>query len=189
MKSRLISKQDYDINHKELEKILPRSGWDLVVVLDDSAEVWKYHRENLIQVLPFFFWKNEDDPEKVCFTANKDYYLHYLWSFLDRAISLMRRFRVEHPELPPLKIQKVLCALNNHIFHGKRFHLTGVVPKSTDVSENPQARKIKRHGGSICEQLEGSNMLLVGGEKGGLDLWQPRRRPSKRARKAFRRST
>ena len=166
LKSRLISKQDYDLEHKELEKVIPRSSRDKVLILDDNQEVWHLYRDNLIQVVPYYFWKNEEDKESVSFTSNKDYYLHYLWSFLDRAINILKKFKLENPLKPQLKIQVVVKELHDHLLIGKRIHFTGVFPTDINLEDTKEYKRVKARRGSVCPDLENSNLLLAGTFKG-----------------------
>ena len=55
---------------KELDKILPSSLNQCLVIIDDTKKVWQNHIENLIEIIPFFGFK--DDNYKRMFKIAKE---------------------------------------------------------------------------------------------------------------------
>lgn len=67
-RKRLITRDESKLDIKELDKILPAEFNDLLVIVDDTASVWVKHKSNLIMILPYFFFRNDERLNRKVFT-------------------------------------------------------------------------------------------------------------------------
>lgn len=59
-RKRLITRDESKLEIKELDKILPVEYNDILVIVDDTKIVWKNHKKNLVMILPYFFFKEDE---------------------------------------------------------------------------------------------------------------------------------
>lgn len=57
---------------KELDKILPSTLNECLLIIDDTKKVWENHIENLIEIIPFFGFKDENYNRTFKFKKNDD---------------------------------------------------------------------------------------------------------------------
>lgn len=162
-KSRLISKSDYkNLNHKELEKIIPEKYRDLVLILDDNKEVWSKYKDNLVQVYPYYFWQREEDNEVIRSVDHSDHYLHYLGHFLQRSVDIYKKYKTEHSP-KTLKLYRVVRVLHNRLFQDLCVHFTCVV-SVTNPEEVLKLREtiiLKQRHGKVSLNYEESNLIIA----------------------------
>lgn len=154
-----MSKQDFDLEHKELEKVIPEKFRELVLILDDNAQVWSKYRENLLQVLPYFFWTAEELKDAIAFTEHRDYYLHAATSLINRAVDIHRRLEGLGSD-KKVKLQKVLYELQAKMFAGKLICFSGLFEKSEDISTRPETKQVTERGGTVVTELSQANLLV-----------------------------
>lgn len=161
-KSRLISKSDYDLNHKELEKIIPEKYRDLVLILDDNVDVWRKYKDNLVQVFPYYYWIKEEDNEEIRTVSHPDYYLHYLGHFLQRSVAIYKRYKEEH-QPKTLKFYRIVRVLHSLLFFGKSVNFTCVVAVANpdEVLRIRESIIIKQKHGKVSLTLDGASMVVA----------------------------
>ena len=159
-KSRLISKQDFDLEHKELEKIIPEKFRELVLILDDNSQVWAKYRENLLQVLPYWFWKHEELKEEISFTEHKDYYLHAVTQLINRAVRIHKKCSSLDSN-KKVKLQRVIYELQAKMFTGTAILFSGLAEKSENVLARPEAKIITDRGGTVVTEVAHATLLVT----------------------------
>jgi hypothetical protein len=158
-RSRLISKQDYDLQHKELEKIIPEKFRDLVLIFDDNHDVWHKYVQNLVQVVAYRYWDKEDDPDNVTILPLKDYYLHYLSAFIERAVGIFNRVK-DRTKTPP-QLHRIVRMLYKQMFMGIKVHFTGLVSVNENILEAREAKIVIARKGEVVPDLDHANLLLA----------------------------
>lgn len=160
--SRLISKSDYDLKHKELEKIIPEKYRDLVLILDDNVDVWSKYKDNLVQVYPYYYWIKEEDNEEIRTVSHPDFYLHYLGHFLERSIAIYKKYKEEHTP-KTLKYFRVVKVLHCLLFLDKIVHFTCVVAVTNpeEVLRIRESIILKQKRGKVSLTLEDANMVVA----------------------------
>jgi hypothetical protein len=155
----MISRQDNNLDFKELEKVIPEKYRDLVIILDDNTEVWHKYRDNLIQVLPYYYWDKDTAADPVVAGPDKDFYLYYLGSFIERAFSIYNKLKSRGVEQP--RIQKVVRVLHDCVFWNKVIHFSAVFSKSSDVMAQRETKLVKARRGKVTEEAAEMNTMVV----------------------------
>ena len=150
------------MHHKELEKIIPEKYRDMVLILDDNAEVWRKYRDNLVQVYPYLFWHKEDDNQEIRRVNYPDYYLHYLDVFLQRTVALYKRYKAEH-SIDALKLQRIVKIIHLHLFNDFVVHFTCFVAQNSpeEVLTLRESKIIKQREGKITFNADECNILIA----------------------------
>lgn len=155
----MISRQDNNLDFKELEKVIPEKYRDMVIILDDNSDVWHKYRDNLVQVLPYHYWNKDTAADPVIAGPDKDCYLYYLGSFLQRAFSIYNK--VKSRSVEPPRIQKVVRVLHDSVFWGKIIHFSSVFSKSSDVMSQRETRLVLSRRGTVTECPSMMNTMVV----------------------------
>lgn len=158
----MISKSDFKLSHKELEKIIPEKYRDMALILDDNAEVWKKYRENLVQVYPYYFWDKEFENDEIRAVKHTEYYLHYLGSFLQRAINMFKRYKTEHSS-ETLKLPRIVKVMHSHLFSDRTVHFTCFVAQNNpeEVLTLREAKIVQQRHAKITLDVEHANIVVA----------------------------
>lgn len=135
----------------------------MALILDDNADVWKKHQENLLQVYPYIFWEKELDNAEIRTVKHTEYYLHYLGVFLQRAITMYKRFKTNHPK-ETLKIQRIVRIMQTHLFADLNVHFTCYVAKGSPedaVLSLKEAKLLRQRRAKITFDVNESNFVVA----------------------------
>lgn len=134
----------------------------MALILDDNAEVWKKYKENLVQVYPYYFWDKEFENDEIRVVKHTEYYLHYLGSFLQRAINLYKRYKANH-SVESLKIQRIVRVMHTNLFADFNVHFTCFVSQNNpeEVLTLRETKILKQRRGTITFDSDQCSIIVA----------------------------
>jgi hypothetical protein len=134
----------------------------MAIILDDNAEVWRKYKDNLLQVYPYYYWVKEFENDEIRVVKHTEFYLHYLGSFLQRAITLYKRVKAAD-QSNSVKLQRVVRLMHLHLFSGLNVHFTCFVAQNNpeEVLTLREAKIMKQRHASITFEAEECNLIVA----------------------------
>lgn len=150
---RLIARENGIIESKTIKKVFPTTE-NMVIILDDRADVWKENDDNLINCFHYTFF-NEDIntnnqikyPVKECDNA-----LYSIMNVLNYVHKEFYRYYDEKKEIRSVK--EIIKEKMHSIFNGMSFVCSGIFNKNEDFTNTLINFKIQKMGGMLYKELE-----------------------------------
>lgn len=157
---RLVARTGLTWENKSIKKIFPTTE-DMVVILDDRMDVWSQNPQNLINLVPYYFFYDERSYKiKSRFRQDDDDFI--LFSIKEMLLFVNKSFYYHlHNFDSKTDIKLILEKKTKSILDGQKFTFSGLYTKDIDIYETRNGFLIEKMGGHLYEEYDEETDIVL----------------------------
>lgn len=162
---RLVARTGLHWENKSIKKIFPTTE-DMVVILDDRVDVWQQNKDNLINLVPYYFFHDEkffkiknrfrtEDDDYILFSVEK------ILNFLNESFYF---YYEKEGKISKTCVKKIIDKKIKGILGGLKFTFSGLYTKDIDIYHTRNGYIIDILGGSLFEEYDEETDIVLARE-------------------------